>query len=93
MLWHEGIIGVDWLPTNELQGCVNWIFSAQIMSKQFKPGDLVVLKSGGPVMTVKEESEFMAGDILVTCQWFSGKKLEGGQFSPDSLVLAPKESK
>lgn len=32
---------------------------------QFKTGDVVRLKSGGPKMTVKEE-----GDSIVSCQWF-----------------------
>ena len=35
---------------------------------EFNPGDQVMLKSGGPVMTV----ESVAGGT-VTCMWFEGK--------------------
>lgn len=51
--------------------------------KLFKSGDLVVLKSGGPEMTVKA----VFSDEIV-CQWFAGKKLEQGRFVPDSLTYA-----
>ena len=40
--------------------------------QSFQPGDLVVLKSGGPVMTVEE---VLFGDTKVRCQWFAGKKM------------------
>ncbi|MDR5651832.1 YodC family protein [Ruixingdingia sedimenti] len=36
-----------------------------------KPGDLVQLKSGGPVMTYEGEA-YMTGDAL--CCWFDGGK-------------------
>ena len=50
----------------------------------FKPGDVVRLKSGGPNMTVTgRHSE--TGRIL--CQWFVGTKLERGTFTPDALVF------
>jgi uncharacterized protein YodC (DUF2158 family) len=55
--------------------------------KEYKTGDLVMLKSGSPVMTVKSVSSV----DLVWCQWFSGKKLEAGQFAMASLVDAPTE--
>lgn len=54
---------------------------------KFTTGDLVQLKSGGPVMTVEEESYDKTG---VWCQWFSGKKLERGQF-PYGSVQVPKD--
>jgi uncharacterized protein YodC (DUF2158 family) len=54
---------------------------------KFNKGDLVVLKSGGPTMTVKDGD----GHSEVQCQWFSGKKLEQGWFSVESLE-APKET-
>ena len=47
---------------------------------EFKPGDLVQLKSGGPKMTVHTEDRG-----VVKCQWFAVMKLESGLFSPDSL--------
>lgn len=53
----------------------------------FKVGNLVVLKSGGPVMTVEE----VFGGDRIKCPWFSGKKLEDGYFAPASLQAAPPE--
>jgi len=50
-------------------------------SEEFKTGDTVKLKSGGPNMTVKG-SEYNR----IECQWFAGKKLEDGYFPPDSLI-------
>lgn len=43
-----------------------------------KAGDQIVLLSGGPVMTVQEMNYDKTG---VWAQWFSGKKLERGQFA------------
>lgn len=51
----------------------------------YKIGQLVELKSGGPVMTVSEPKTY---DYQVACQWFSGRKLESGQFPPESLKPA-----
>jgi uncharacterized protein YodC (DUF2158 family) len=56
----------------------------------FQVGDLVVLKSGGPVMTVvSNENAELTGQIH--CSWFSGKKHEAGWFPPAALNPAPKE--
>ncbi len=57
------------------------------MNKKLKTGDLVTLKSGGPIMTVQEAAH---GDDHVWCQWFSGKKLERGRF-PIASLEEPKE--
>lgn len=57
------------------------------MTEGFKPGDLVRLKSGGPVMSVKTAKTGFDG--YVDCQWFSGKKLESGRFNTETLVAAP----
>lgn len=51
-------------------------------NQEFKTGDTVKLISGGPTMTVEE----ILSDYEVRCQWFAGKKLESGDFPPDSLV-------
>jgi len=51
------------------------------MAQGFKTGDLVKLKSGGPVMTVK-----FAEDQKVWCVWFQGEKYSGEEFRPDMLV-------
>jgi uncharacterized protein YodC (DUF2158 family) len=53
----------------------------------FKPGDLVVLESGGPVMTVEDVNKYASNDI--TCVWFAGAKREFASFQPHSLELAP----
>ncbi|MFP2273218.1 YodC family protein [Enterobacter ludwigii] len=49
----------------------------------FTEGDLVVLKSGGPEMTIKA----IYSDEIV-CQWFAGKKLEQGRFTLESLAFS-----
>jgi uncharacterized protein YodC (DUF2158 family) len=49
----------------------------------FKPGDLVILKSGGPTMTVDAVSKDIFDDDKVTgivCVWFVGEKLEKVRF-------------
>ena len=51
----------------------------------FKPGDVVKLKSGGEKMTVETISEGMAD-----CVWMVDKKLERGSFEPVVLkIYAP----
>ena len=58
------------------------------MSKQtaFEVGDLVSIKSGGPVMAVKEI--YGSEKNIFECQWFAGKKLEVGRFPGASLLRA-----
>ena len=49
----------------------------------FKPGDLVVLKSGGPTMTVDAVNTDIFDDDKTTgivCVWFVGEKLERVRF-------------
>jgi uncharacterized protein YodC (DUF2158 family) len=56
-----------------------------------KPGDLVVLKSGGPVMTVDTVNTDVFDDDKITgilCAWFVGNKLERARFDPGALVPA-----
>ena len=64
-------------------------------STQFKTGDIVVLKSGGPTMTIKSEKKVGIPErhIGYYCQWFAGKKLVQGDFPTDSLKLAPNDAK
>ena len=52
-------------------------------NQEFQTGETVRLISGGPIMTVRE-IEF--GNVY--CQWLVGKKLEYGNFPPNSLVRA-----
>lgn len=53
-------------------------------NQKFKTGDTVKLISGGPIMTVEK----IAYNGKVSCQWFAGKKLEHGDFPPNSLIRA-----
>ena len=45
------------------------------MSEQFKPGDVVQLKSGGPLMTVRGVS-----DSECLCEWFSDSTPKKGSY-------------
>ncbi|MCC7537539.1 MAG: DUF2158 domain-containing protein [Deltaproteobacteria bacterium] len=47
---------------------------------EFKAGDVVALKSGGPPMTVEEVE-----GSSVFCVWFEGKKSERGRFTEAAL--------
>lgn len=62
----------------------------------FKSGDLVVLKSGGPTMTVDAVNTSIFDDNVVTgivCVWFVGDKLERVRFERDAIEPArPKKS-
>jgi uncharacterized protein YodC (DUF2158 family) len=56
-----------------------------------KSGDLVVLKSGGPVMTVDTVNTDIFDDNKVTgifCAWFVGHRLERARFDQAALALA-----
>jgi uncharacterized protein YodC (DUF2158 family) len=50
-------------------------------NKKFKTGDIVVLKSGGPAMTVR----FYNMDDEVACQWFQDRKYYEQSFPEGSL--------
>jgi uncharacterized protein YodC (DUF2158 family) len=62
----------------------------------FKSGDLVVLKSGGPTMTVDAVNTSIFDDNKVTgivCVWFVGDKLERVRFEHDAIEpVRPKKS-
>ena len=56
----------------------------------FKSGDLVVLKSGGPIMTVDTVNTDIFDDDKITgvlCVWFVGEKLERVRF--DHRAIEP----
>jgi uncharacterized protein YodC (DUF2158 family) len=70
------------------------------MKRQFRPGSVVKLKSGGSNMiVVKYEMQQLSGshsdteitipDIaaLVSVTWFEDGKWKGGKFDPNLLVL------
>jgi uncharacterized protein YodC (DUF2158 family) len=65
-----------------------WISQMSLL----KPGDLVVLKSGGPVMTVDAVNTDIFDDARITgvlCAWFVGDKLERARFDRNALAQAP----
>jgi uncharacterized protein YodC (DUF2158 family) len=58
-----------------------------------KSGDLVVLKSGGPILTVDTVNTDILDDNKITgvlCVWFVGEKLERVRF--DHRALEPAQS-
>ena len=57
----------------------------------FKSGNLVVLKSGGPIMTVDAVNTDIFDDNKVTgivCVWFEGEKLQRVRFQQQAIELA-----
>jgi uncharacterized protein YodC (DUF2158 family) len=48
----------------------------------FHVGDVVRLKSGGPIMTISSELDAMG---YINCNWFAGAKLQSGRFRLDVL--------
>lgn len=56
------------------------------MADQFNPGDVVVLKSGGPKMTVETVgNEAFGGKMKVWCVWFEDTKQKSGNFALETL--------
>ena len=61
---------------------------------EYKIGDLVEIKSGGPIMTIKNEKKISGKKVSgYYCQWFAGKKLEFGEFPTESLQTAERKTK
>lgn len=56
---------------------------------EFKPGDLVKLKSGGPLMTVKGIGT-QGGKPHVLVVWFEQHTERNGTFMPETLEAATK---
>jgi uncharacterized protein YodC (DUF2158 family) len=57
------------------------------MATDFKPGDVVQLKSGGPAMTVSDKS---AGQTV--CEWFEGSSPKRANFKTATLAkIEPKK--
>jgi uncharacterized protein YodC (DUF2158 family) len=55
----------------------------------FKAGDVVMLKSGGPLMTIQTIEE-KNGEMTAWCQWFEGSKTAANRFTLTSLKPAEK---
>ncbi len=61
------------------------------MTEQFKAGDMVQLKSGGPRMTIREIEDWDGGP-RAWCQWFQGTDSKEGVFPLTSLTIATQRS-
>lgn len=61
--------------------CANLCF----VMTQWKSGDTVQLKSGGPIMTV---TSVRVSDGLTYCAWFVGDENKGAAFPADALQKA-----
>jgi len=57
------------------------------MAEEFKAGDTVRLKSGGPAMTVNWVADEQ-GTMAAYCTWFAGTKKESATFPVTSLKPA-----
>ena len=55
--------------------------------ESFGPGDVVQLKSGGPVMTVEEDFD----DSSVICRWFEKNQVKSDVFKRTSLQRASQQ--
>ena len=56
----------------------------------FKPGDLVELKSSGPVMVIESIDPFTADSFK--CSWFAGEKHQENTFPGVALTLADEDA-
>ncbi|MEX5664631.1 DUF2158 domain-containing protein [Pseudomonas neuropathica] len=60
---------------------------------EFKKGDVVVMRSGGPKMTVVDLGDYSGGlgpKDGVKCQWFDKTKRLEDVFDAESIEIAPK---
>ena len=55
------------------------------MPDQFKPGDVIKLKSGGPRMTVTQVGNNFLGSQKVWCDWLEESKKMTGSFDPTTV--------
>lgn len=55
---------------------------------EFKNGEVVELKSGGPRMAVYDTGDDSLGHATVWCEWLVGNKKFAETFAPTSLKLA-----
>jgi uncharacterized protein YodC (DUF2158 family) len=51
-----------------------------------KLGDVVQLKSGGPLMTVRHISDVKTGEKSASCVWFVGNEVKEMLFGLETLV-------
>jgi uncharacterized protein YodC (DUF2158 family) len=58
---------------------------------EFKKGDVVRLKSGGPKMTIDNVDNYGTSNkpsIRAACIWFDGGEKKEGNFSPETIEIA-----
>ena len=60
------------------------------METDFKAGDIVKLKTGGPDMNVERTIQTNEGP-KVCCRWFVGSKPHEGRFSVTDVERVPKQ--
>jgi uncharacterized protein YodC (DUF2158 family) len=61
----------------------------------FKVGDVVHLKSGGPAMTIEEIGDYSlddSGTLSANCVWFENKKRESAVFGLHTLKISDANS-
>jgi uncharacterized protein YodC (DUF2158 family) len=61
------------------------------MDNKFKVGDVVQLKSGGPLMTIASIGIASSQEQLASCIWFEGSKKNNGNFLASVLMAMPSE--
>ncbi|SFL00338.1 Uncharacterized conserved protein YodC, DUF2158 family [Porphyromonadaceae bacterium KH3CP3RA] len=60
------------------------------MENELKAGDVVVLKSGGPRMTIENIGEYTY-EIKALCSWFDNKKRISETFKLEALLLCDED--
>jgi uncharacterized protein YodC (DUF2158 family) len=61
--------------------------------EQFRPGDLVRLRSGGPSMTIESVGiSSFTEEPTVFCVWFDGKMKQRDNFAAEAVEATPKPS-
>jgi uncharacterized protein YodC (DUF2158 family) len=62
------------------------------MSEQFRIGDTVRLRSGGPVMSIMAMKQSYAGATIIKCVWWDQRKYQGAIFRAELLQPCSAES-
>jgi uncharacterized protein YodC (DUF2158 family) len=76
----------DWTPNPTVADGKAFSKRGGLMADEIKVGDVVVLKSGGPDMTVNSIGKKQYEDYdSAWCSWFDGKKATNNVFPLTSL--------
>lgn len=70
------------LPMAEHDCGAHLVIMARMAQERVRVGDAVMLKSGGPVMTVRAVSQSLA-----YCAWRAGERFHSGTFEMESLEV------